>query len=130
MTAHHGRKVSRGDRCLTRSVTEIAGELSPETRLERQVLPRDRHTGIRQHRTRERNMIVERRDRRFMRSRAPVSYTHLDVYKRQVEHGENEPDEYGLTRPGRPADERMAGILATPAVGIFRVAGVQREVVR
>ena len=47
-----------------------------------------------------------------------------------VKHGEDEPDEDGLAGPGRPADERMAGVLATAAVGIFRVAGMQREVVR
>ena len=46
------------------------------------------------------------------------------------QHRHQKTNQHGLTRAGRAANERMAGVLATAAVRIARVAGVEREVVR
>ena len=77
MATHHGGEVPRGDRRLARPVAEIARELRPEPRLESQVLPGDRHAGIRQDRTRQGNMIVERGERPFVLPRHDRVGEHL-----------------------------------------------------
>ena len=60
MKGDHRGEVARGDRRLAGSHGEVPGQLGPEGRLERQILPRHRHPGVGQERPRERHVIIQR----------------------------------------------------------------------
>src|SRR5256886_4988246 len=51
----HGREVARGERRLARAHREVSRQLRPESRLDRQILPRHRNAGVGQDAARERS---------------------------------------------------------------------------
>ena len=56
---HHCGEVARGDRRLAGAHREVPGQLRPEGRFQRQVLPRDRHAGVGELRARPGDVVVE-----------------------------------------------------------------------
>ncbi len=75
---HHGGEVARGDRRLPRSHREVARQLRPEGRFEREILARDRESGIGKQSAGERHVIVER----FQSPRALLTGTDLRRIRR------------------------------------------------